>query len=648
MRIDEGMRIGLIGPNGSGKSTLLKIISGDLRFDSGGRHLAKGTTIGFLTQDIALPEEETVLDYVLNSVPGRSEIDEVLEKTEHRLSEETDNDILIELAELLAEQLEEKNRIDSFYSEYEALRILAGLGFSKEDHKRPLSEFSGGWKMRAMLSGLLFQKPDVLLLDEPTNHLDLPSVGWFSDYLKQYTRCFVLISHDREFVNEQVTSIASMEQEGLRHYPGNYDAYKKQRTLEAEILEAQAKNLAKEREHMQKFVDRFRAQANKAKAVQSRVKALNKLQDVDTYQSSRVMQFSFPPCKKAGKDIVWVRDLEKSYGEHQVLKPSSLLASRGNRIAITGANGAGKTTLLRIIASEIEASGGTTKLGRDVTAGYYAQHHADLLEEDATILQQVSQASPITSQTRIRSILGGFLFSGDDIEKPIRVLSGGERARVALAMLLTKPSNLLLLDEPTNHLDLESSESLAESLSRYDGTILFVSHNRSFVRKLATTIWNIENGVVEVYPGTMDEYMHHCLLRQQAQEDSSPSKKSAKKGSKKLSQPKKQKTSATSSNKKAQKREQANLRKQKNDLIKPIESRVKKLEDRITKLETQQEGRSSQLADPTVYDDAPTRDRLLKEFSQSQNKLQELTARWESAVEELEKAQEKVKQLESA
>ncbi len=653
LRISDGERIGLIGPNGSGKSTLLKVMGKEQVLDKGKVQVSKGARVGYLPQDIELGGEVSLRDYVLNSVPGRSELDAALLECESELEEATtsggDEELMMELATRLSEMHERIDHFERFYSEHEAMRILGGLGFLTSDRTRSIGEFSGGWKMRAVLAALLFQQPDLMLLDEPTNHLDMPSVAWFSEFLNRYKRSFILISHDREFLNEQISKVVSLEVEGVRSYRGNYDAYRKQRKEEAEILANKAENLAREREHMQKFVDRFRAQANKAAAVQSRVKALAKMEQVERYAERRIMRFHFAPVERTVNEVVRVSELSKSYGDLNVFKNVNTTVTRGEKICIIGPNGAGKTTLLKIIAGELEASGGTTKVGSKVDVGYYAQHHADTLHRESTVFDEVYRAGKGASPNRVRSVLGAFLFSGDSVDKPISVLSGGERARVALARLLIRPGHLLLMDEPTNHLDLESSESLAQALSEFEGTLIFVSHNRSLIRTLATTIWNIEDGSLETYGGTLDEYMHSCRLRLEAAQESG--NKKAKGVPAAISS-----TPALASQKKkpkkeevqARKRRDAEARKQRSKVISPLEKKVAELEKRIGELEDAQAERSSELADPAVYDDAGKRDELLAAFQKASTKLEDLNNRWERSLEALESAQAELARIQAA
>jgi ATP-binding cassette subfamily F protein 3 len=643
VRIGESDRIGLIGPNGSGKTTLLRIIAGEQSIDRGLVQRSKGVRIGYLPQDIEVEGGRTLRDMVLSSVPGRTELDVRLAAAESELDSNADklsDDEMMSLASEVAELHETLDHFERFFSEHTALRILAGLGFEPKDPDRDVSEFSGGWKMRGVLSALLFQQPDLMLLDEPTNHLDLPSVAWFSDFLRKWKRAFIMISHDREFLNEQISRVISFEPEGVRQFSGNYERYVKHRVEEEIVLENKAKNLAREREHMQRFVDRFRAQANKAKAVQSRVKALAKMEDVELFQRRRTMRFSFPPVARAVGDVVRVENVTKAFGDLVVLDGINLNVHRGEKIGIIGPNGAGKTTLLKMIAGELEASSGKITIGNKVDLGYYAQHHADTLHPDLTAYDEVAHANPDASPNRVRSILGAFLFSGDDVEKKVSVLSGGERARVALARLLIKPGNLLLMDEPTNHLDLESSESLAAALSKYDGSLIFVSHNRSLIRQLATRIWNVEDGGIETYAGTLDEYMHSVRLRLEAEHNTgdgeiAPVDKTPHKAS---SEPEQADHKLSRDDAKQRKRREAEERKRRAKVIGPIEKKVARLEERITKLEEAQKERSSELSDPEVYDDAKRRNELLNAFQVAGDKLDELNSRWERAVEELDEA----------
>ena len=660
LRIGEEDRIGLVGRNGSGKSSLLRVLVGQQEVDRGAVRKAGTIRIGYLPQELEVGGGKTLLDSVLSSVPGRALLEETLDLVEHELAEATTEAEQMELSEKLATLHDDLAHFDTNYSPHEAHRILDGLGFRAGDATRDLSEFSGGWKMRGVMASLLFQKPDLLLMDEPTNHLDVTTVGWLGDFLKRYRNAMILICHDRDFLNEQVTRIVSYEAEGVRQYNGNYEDYKRQRAEEAEILERRASNQARFREQTERFISRFRAQATKAAAVQSRVKALEKLDDIVLLGSERSLRFRFPPCERAGVDTVTLNDLGHSYGDVKVFEHAEGVVRRGDKVAIIGPNGAGKTTLLKILAGEMQPASGNFKLGHNVKVGYYAQHVTEKLDLRNSVFDEVWQNSAFDDLTQVRSVLGTFLFSADDVDKKIGVLSGGEKARVALARLMVDPGNLLLMDEPTNHLDLESSEALADALATYDGTLIFVSHNRSFVRHLATRIWYVHDGLVEEFPGTMDEFLYHLAQersradkqgksdRQQAKSDLREAKaeqqlaradaKAGKgaDGASAESQPAAQSAAraATPASKEDKARDRARDREQQKKR-RELEKRVADYEKRIAELETLQASRSTELSQPDVYADQARYGTLLRGFTEDQKKLEELMLRWEQAQAEV-------------
>ena len=648
LRLGQSDRIGLIGPNGSGKTSLLRLLSGEQAPDGGRIRKSRGVRVGYLPQDIATEGGRNLLDFVRSSVQGRAELDGQLADTEAELKEAEargNDDEMMSIVERLSTLHERIAHFDMHFTDHAALRILAGLGFSDADRDRDLGEFSGGWKMRAVLASLLFQQPDLLLLDEPTNHLDMPSVAWFSDFLKRYDRAFILICHDREFLNEQIARVVSFETEGVRQYEGDYELYQRQRAEEEVILENKAKNLAREREQTERFINRFRAQATKARAVQSRVKQLDKMESVETYQKRKVMRFSFPETGRSVAEPLVLKNVSKVYGERTVLKNVSLTVKRGEKIGIIGVNGAGKTTLLKMIAGELPVTSGEITLGHNIVPGYYAQHHAEALNRNGTIYEEVAQQDRSGNVTRIRTVLGAFLYSGDDIEKKIAVLSGGERARVALARLLVNPGPLLMMDEPTNHLDLESSESLADSLSTYDGTLIFVSHNRSFVRKLATRIWNVADGTVDTYPGTLDEYMDSVRQRLAQKDGTAETRKAApnapappaKSNHKPPSAPASEAKHETRVDEKERKRREAQRRDERNRKLGPLKRKVETLEAKIATLEQAQKERSDLLADPAVYADKQRSNQLIGEFKDAATRLASATEEWERAQAELDK-----------
>jgi ATP-binding cassette subfamily F protein 3 len=630
VQIEDGDRIGLIGPNGSGKSTLMKLVAGRYELDEGQFSLRRDLRVAYLSQDLEGTGDAPLLEYVRNSVPGRSDLESQVAKLEHEIARESNSDELqMELATELSDLHGRLAHFDTLYADHVALDILSGLGFSPAHRDRSLGEFSGGWRMRATLASLLFMQPDLLLLDEPTNHLDLPSVAWFSSFLRRYQRAFVLISHDAEFLNGQISRVVSFEPEGLRSYPGNYESYKVKRAEEQAIRVNRARNVAQEKQKAQEFIDRFRYKSSKAKAVQSRIKSLERMDDTELLAEHQTVRFKFPPTVKTSKQVLRVRDLAKNYGDLKVFSGVDLGVNRGQRIGVIGTNGAGKTTLLRVLGRELEPTQGEMLLGQHVELGYYAQHHAETLSGDLSVLDEVSSAVENANVLELRKLLGSLLFAGDDVDKPIRVLSGGERARVALAKLLTSSSNFMLMDEPTNHLDLQSSERLADSLREYDGTLIFVSHNLGFVRQVATDIWNVADGRVESYPGTLDEYMESTTrqlgLATDGGQVSSPNS---------VRKP----PSGERVDKKELRRRRAEEQKRQKAILGPLEKKVSELEKRISDLEGEQEGRNALLADSEVYGDPERGPGLMRDYQEAQDKLENLTARWESSATELEDA----------
>ncbi len=630
MQVSQGDHVGLVGPNGSGKSSLLRLLAGSVEPDSGSVRLVPGVQVGFLPQEIESFPDQPVFRFVFDSVPERPALREALSNKEaalHDLERSTDGDenALVEVANEVAELHERLAALDTRFSEHQAKRILHGLGFTQADHARPLSELSGGWKMRAVLASLLFRRPGLLLLDEPTNHLDMPSVAWFSKFLREYDQALFLVSHDREFLNEQVNRIVSFEPEGVRKARGDYEQYLAHREQEREVLENRVKNLERERAHLEQFVRRFRAKASKASQVQSRLRKLEKMEDVQTHRSAQRAHFSFPETERGARVPMRVEGLGKSFGEHAVLDDVSLPVERGDRVAIVGPNGAGKTTLLKILASEIEVSAGRVHLAGQSDVRYFAQHHAEALNLRSTVLQEVAGASDGRSAERVRSVLGALLFDENSVDKRVSVLSGGERARVALAKILVRPGNVLLMDEPTNHLDLETTEALTDALSTYDGTLLFVSHNRAFIRRLATKLWVVHGGGVESYAGTLDDYLWSCQER-----DVAPATDSA------VAPPAQKKSAGT---RKERRRKEAERRAERNRRLKPVERQVAELEKSIAELEQQLGACNDELSRAEVYDDATRRDSLLRDVTRIQAELQSAMDRWAETNEALEELQ---------
>jgi len=629
-QVEPRDRIGLVGPNGSGKTTLLKLIMEEVPPDSGEVRIAKGTRVGYLPQDVQETLSGPLLQSVVDSAPGRVQTENELSRAEKSLKGMSFEQEQTRLAEKLAEIHQEINRLELEFPRHSAEKILVGLGFETSDFALPVSSLSGGWKMRAALASLLFQRPDLLLLDEPTNHLDIPSIRWLEQFLKDFGGAMILVSHDREFLNRQVRRTLSFEPQGVRFYSGNYNSYLKAREEERKSLEARARRQEQRVKEAEKFIERFRSKASKARQAQSKIKLLNKMEIIRTHRREKATQFSFPDVPRSGRAVVSIKDVSKGFGEKLLYEGLGLTVLRGERIAIIGPNGCGKTTLLRIVAGEIEPDKGQVSLGHGVAMGYFAQHHSEMLAPKKTVIQEVYSVVPDETVGFVRGVCGAFLFSGQDVDKVIDVLSGGERARVSLAKLLVKPGNFMIMDEPTNHLDISSSEALINALAEYNGTLLFVSHNQSFINRLATKIWDISGkGVIE-YPGNLEEYYFHASGTEAEWTDGSSrrniygedvsKKTSVKKGL----------------DRKGEKRKRAAERQKIYDTLKPILSEVERLEKQIAELEERLEELEKTLAEPDLFSDKSRSVPLLNEYKAVREELDELLLKWEQSQDKLE------------
>jgi len=505
-RIPDRERIGLVGPNGAGKTTLCRLLAGVEEPDEGRIVRPREATVGYLPQEAAGRPEGSVLAEVLAGFADVWQVEREMEEVAARLAAAAG----VESVALTVRYGDLQHRFEAlggYRLETEAKAILSGLGFKPSEFARPLSEYSGGWRMRGMLARLLLQRPSLLLLDEPTNHLDIESLEWLESFLADYEGTVVIVSHDRYFLNRMVTSIAELVPSGLTVYPGDYDEYLVQRQARRELLEAQARNQAKRIAEIERFIERFRYQASKARQVQSRVKMLDRIDRVVVEDEARVIRFSFPQPPRTGRRVATLKGIHKAYGDNVVYAGVDFEVERGAKIALVGPNGAGKSTLLRMLAGVLPFDRGDRTLGAHVAVHYYAQHQLEALTPTSTVLEELERAAPELGQTRLRTILGTFLFSGDAVDKKISVLSGGEKARVALSKMLMRPAAFLCLDEPTNHLDLASREVLEGALAAFPGTIVFISHDRYFINRIATGIAEVTRGTLVSYLGGYDDYL---------------------------------------------------------------------------------------------------------------------------------------------
>jgi ATP-binding cassette subfamily F protein 3 len=503
LHIKPKAKIGLIGANGTGKSTLLRLISGEYTPDGGNISKSGDCTIGFLNQDLlSYQTDDSILEVAMQAF-GRQlelqkEIDQVLYKMETNYE---DKDV-----DLLAKLQEEFERLDGYTIQSKTEEILEGLGFNTDDLNRPLRLFSGGWRMRVMLAKLLLQKPSLLLLDEPTNHLDLPSIEWVENYIHDYEGAIVVVSHDRYFLDRTIDHIAEVSGAKITLYPGNYSYYTEEKSLRNEIQKGAFENQQAQIRQTERFIERFKAKASKSRQVQSRVKALEKIDIIDDVIDEKAkVNFKFNFGTEPGRFILFLEDISKAYGEKVILKKTSATINRGDKIALIGANGKGKSTLLRVISGTEEIEG-ERRTGHNVIESFFAQHQLESLNVENTLIDELKATGTTKTEMELRSVLGCFLFSGEEVFKKIKVLSGGEKSRVALAKVLISEANFLLLDEPTNHLDMQSVNILIQALQQYEGTYVVVSHDRYFVSNIANKIWYIEDHEIKEYPGSFDEY----------------------------------------------------------------------------------------------------------------------------------------------
>jgi ATP-binding cassette, subfamily F, member 3 len=502
-RIADRERIGLVGPNGAGKTTLCRILAGLEEPDTGQVSRPRATTVGYLPQEVAGAVVGSVL---VEALSGFEEV-WALEREMEDVARTLETSPSESLTERYGELQHRFEALGGYRLETAARTILSGLGFAPDELHRPLAEFSGGWRMRAALARLLLLAPSLLLLDEPTNHLDLASLAWLENFLGSYDGTVVVVSHDRYFLNRMVTSIADLTPEGLTVYPGDYDDFLVEREARRELLEARARNQAKRIAEVERFIERFRYQATKARQVQSRVKMLEKVERIELPGARRQVHFTFPEPPRTGRRVAALTRVHKAYGDNVVYRGIDFSVERGERVALVGDNGAGKSTLLKMLAGVLAFEAGERTLGSHVAVHYYAQHQLDALEPTRTVLEEMEAVAPESTHTRLRTILGAFLFSGDAVDKKVAVLSGGEKARLALARMLVRPAALLCLDEPTNHLDLASREVLESALAGFPGTIVFISHDRYFINRIGTVVVEVAGGALTRYPGTYDDYL---------------------------------------------------------------------------------------------------------------------------------------------
>ena len=610
MFIKPDDKIGLIGLNGRGKSTLLKLIDGEMKVDEGSISKAKDCTIGFLNQDLlSFQSEDAILTVAMGAFKDAVDTQRQIEKILHLLETEYSDDLVDKLTKLQ----EKFEHLDGYTMQAKAEEVLEGIGFSTADLHRPLKEFSGGWRMRVMLAKLLLEKPALLMLDEPTNHLDLPSIEWVESYLRNYEGAVVIVSHDRQFIDNVVSKTVDVTQQQLVTYEGNYSFYLREKELREKIQQSAFDNQQAKIRQAERFIERFKAKASKARQVKSKEKAIDRMDLIEeVVDDNAAVNFKFKFKQPSGRHVVTLKEVSKAYSSLQILDHTNAIIERGDKIALIGANGKGKSTLLRILSGG-EPVDGERVIGYNVIKGFYAQHQLEALNIENEILDELKQAGSGKLEQELRGILGCFLFSDEDQFKKIKVLSGGEKSRVALAKTLISEANFLLLDEPTNHLDFISENILIQALQQYQGSFVVVSHNRYFISQIANKIWYIDNHQIKEYPGTYEEYEYWAHHNHQHMPAAEKKKKELKK-----EEPAVNGIASTDA------------------AMKKLSKEMKDVEDKIEVLETEKTKLETELSNPEIYESGKQLTDIQTKLKSFTQQLEAENSRWEKLVNEID------------
>jgi ATP-binding cassette subfamily F protein 3 len=621
LQVNRGDRIGLVGPNGAGKSTLFALILGTESADTGTIVLQRGVTTGFLPQESAPAGDETVLELATAITPEVQKLQKLLKAWE------ADHPVEVEHHDFHDNLHARFDELGGYQLEAKAKKVLAGLGFREKDFARPAREMSGGWVMRAHLARLLVYEPDLLMLDEPTNHLDLDALLWFQEYLKQYPGGILMISHDREFLNQLVGSIVEIRQTRLIRYRGNYEDYLAQREAQEVQLLAAYKNQQREIAHMMEFVDRFRAKNTKAAQAQSKLKQIERMEKIEAPEGDdKRISFRFPQPQRSGLKVITLKEVHHAYGENVVYRGIDYLAERGQRTVLVGPNGAGKSTLLKLLAGVLPVQAGTRSLGHNVKSGYYSQYRVEMLRAERTVLEEGLDTPQRVTEQFVRTVLGCFLFRGDDVFKRVSVLSGGEKSRLALVKLLLDPPNLLLMDEPTTHLDMPSIDALVAALEQFEGTLIFISHDVYFIRELANHVVHVNAGKLTHYAGDYQYYLDKT---------SATSARAALTAGAKAVEPRAQTAERPAAKTRDQKRMEAEERQARSRARKERQQAVSALEKEIAELERKQAELTAELEKPETYQESGRAVAINRELMHMQERLGEVTPAWEAAAQKL-------------
>jgi ATP-binding cassette subfamily F protein 3 len=630
LQLNREDRIGLVGPNGAGKSTLFSIILGDEEADSGKVMKERNVVLGYLPQESAPVGDETILELATAISPEFAKLRKII------LAWDSDHHVAADHVEEIHDDAHNRfHELGGYQLDAKAKQILSGLGFREKDFDRPARELSGGWVMRAHLGRLLVQEPDLLLLDEPTNHLDLEALLWFQEYLTTYPGAIVVISHDREFLNHIVSGIVEIRSSKLNRYRGNYDDFLVQRAAAEEQLLAAYKNQQRDIARLQEFADRFRAKASKASQAQSKLKQIDRMEKIEApVNDTSKIGFSFPQPLRSGQKVITLENIHFAYGANVVYRGMDFLAERDQRIVLVGPNGAGKSTLLKILAGVVVPQSGTRTLGHNAKAGYYSQYRVEMLQESRTVFEEAMDTPSRVTEQSIRTLLGSFLFRGDDVFKKISVLSGGEKSRLALVKLLLDPPNLLLMDEPTTHLDMASIDALVGALKQFKGTLVFISHDVYFIRALSGHVVHVNAGKLTHYPGGYQYYLDKtkAVSARAALTSVGSSGKLTNSSPNNLAQ---KIVPAVKVDRKEQKRLEAQQRQSRSGEKKAQQQLVHKLEKEIQELEAKQVELTAELENPETYNKPGRAQEINRELAHVQERLAAATPEWEAAESKL-------------